>query len=172
MSHNWLKNESGPKILVEAYKHIGTKEVAGPRNNPIILEWAEATGLDKVYNADEIPWCGLFIAYVCKVTAKEVVKSPLWARNWLKWGDKVAEPMLGDILVFSRGSGGHVGLYVGEDSKAYHVLGGNQGDAVSVVRINKNRLLGARRTPWKIAQPANVRKIFLTEKGKLSTNEI
>jgi cell wall-associated NlpC family hydrolase len=36
--------------------------------------------------------------------------------------------MLGDVLVFRRGGGGHVALYVGEDEEAFHVLGGNQAD--------------------------------------------
>jgi hypothetical protein len=52
-----------------------------------------------------------------------------------------APPGLGTILVFSRGSGGHVGVYMGEDSTHYHVLGGNQSDRVSVARIPKTRLL-------------------------------
>lgn len=46
---------------------------------------------------------------------------------------------------------GHVGFYVGEDAKGYYVLGGNQGDKVSVVRIAKDRLL-----PNGIRWPATV----------------
>jgi cell wall-associated NlpC family hydrolase len=79
--------------------------------------------------------------------------------------------MLGDVLVFSRDGGGHVGIYVGEDAKTYRVLGGNQGDKVSIVPILKTRCVGIRRTNWKISQPKNVRKIFLSESGTLSTNE-
>jgi len=72
---------------------------------------------------------------------------------------------------FSRASGGHVGIYVGEDDKCYHVLGGNQGDAVSIVRIQKVRCIGIRRTKWSVAQPENVRVIKLTSTGVVSTNE-
>jgi len=39
---------------------------------------------------------------------------------------------------------GHVGFYAGEDERAYHVLGGNQSDSVSITRIPKDRLLEAR----------------------------
>jgi hypothetical protein len=39
------------------------------------------------------------------------------------------------VLVFERPGGGHVGYYFGEDATAYHVLGGNQGDAVTIARI-------------------------------------
>jgi hypothetical protein len=42
---------------------------------------------------------------------------------------------LGDVLAFVRNGGGHVGLYVDEDASAYHVLGGNQSDRVSITRV-------------------------------------
>ena len=57
MSYTWLKEEKSPKILVEAVKHIGTKEIVGKQHNKKILEWAEAIGLKSVYTNDEIPWC-------------------------------------------------------------------------------------------------------------------
>jgi cell wall-associated NlpC family hydrolase len=79
--------------------------------------------------------------------------------------------MLGDVLTFKRDGGGHVGIYVGEDDKHYHVLGGNQGNSVSISRIAKTRLYKARRTTWKIAQPANVRVVKLEAKGVITTNE-
>lgn len=166
-----LKSANNPKIIREAFKLLEIKEVHGKEHNPIILKWAEELGLKNTYTADEIPWCGLFVAYVCKMADKEVVKNPLWARNWLKFGTKQETAMLGDILVFSRGSGGHVGFYVGEDAKCYRVLGGNQGDQVSVTRIAKSRLLGIRRPIWKIAQPKSVVQIWCDEKGNISTNE-
>lgn len=171
MSYDWLKEEKSPKILVEAVKHIGIKEIVGSKHNPTILEWADAVGLRKVYTNDEIPWCGLFIAYCAHAAGLQVVDKPLWALSWANYGTKTSEPMLGDILTFKRDGGGHVGIYVGEDAAYYHVLGGNQGNAVSVTRIAKSRLHQARRTAWKVAQPANVRKVFLEAKGTITTNE-
>lgn len=171
MSYSFLNTEKSPKILVEAIKLMGTKEVVGKVHNPIIMAWAKDLDLQKIYTADEIPWCGLFIAYACHKAGIDVVDKPLWALSWAKWGTKVTEPMLGDILTFKRDGGGHVGIYVGEDKDCYHVLGGNQGNAVSVTRIIKSRLYQARRTAWKVAQPANVRKIHLDAKGIVSKNE-
>jgi uncharacterized protein (TIGR02594 family) len=171
MSYDWLKKETAPKILVQAVKLIGTKEIVGKVHNPIILGWAKDLGLSNVYTNDEIPWCGLFIAYCCHAAGLEVVERPLWALNWNKYGTKVTEPMLGDVLTFKRNGGGHVGIYVGEDDTHYHVLGGNQNNSVSVSRIAKNRLNQARRTAWKVAQPANVRKVQLEPKGVITTNE-
>lgn len=171
MAYDWLKNETAPKILVEAVKHIGIKEIVGSKHNPIILDWAKALKLSAIYTNDEIPWCGLFVAYCAHAQGLQVVERPLWALNWAKYGTEVSEPMLGDVLTFKRDGGGHVGIYVGEDDKYYHVLGGNQSNSVSVTRIAKSRLHKARRTSWKVAQPANVRKVYLEAKGAITTNE-
>jgi uncharacterized protein (TIGR02594 family) len=100
------------------------------------------------------------------------VENSLWARNWDGFGTKSAKPSLGDVLVFERpGGGGHVGLYVGEDATAYHVLGGNQSDQVKVSPIAKSRCIAVRRCSWKVAQPANVRPIWLAAGDALCTNE-
>ena len=172
MNYNYLKSEKAPKLLVEAYKLLGIKETLGKDNNPTILAWAEKLGLKNIYTADEIAWCGLFVAYVCFMAGKKPVDNPLWARNWANFGTKENTAMLGDILVFSRGAtSGHVGIYVGEDDKAYHVLGGNQGDQVSIVRIQKVRCIGIRRTKWSVAQPSEVRVIKLNGEGLISENE-
>jgi uncharacterized protein (TIGR02594 family) len=69
--------------------------------------------------------------------------NPYWARNWLLFGREV-KPTFGAVLVFSRGSGGHVGFAMGQDDTHFYVLGGNQSDAVTIAQIAKSRLLGAR----------------------------
>lgn len=171
MSYDFLKNETAPRLLVEAVKMIGTKEIVGSKHNPKILDWAQELGLSKIYTNDEIPWCGLAIAYACHKAGLNVIDKPLWALSWAKWGTHAVDPMLGDILTFKRNGGGHVGIYVGEDEKCFHVLGGNQGNSMSVSRIDKARLYEARRTAWKVAQPGSVRKVFLDPKGSISTNE-
>lgn len=168
--YQWLGLEDSPRHLMKAIELFGTTEIVGPKHNPVILEWAKETKLG-YYTNDEIPWCGLFIAVIMHRSSREIVKEPLWARNWNKFGVNSEVPMLGDVLVFSRSTGGHVGLYVGEDSTSYHVLGGNQGNAVSIVRIVKNRMIGCRRPPYH-TQPLNIRKIKLDSTGvTVSTNE-
>lgn len=171
--YDWLNNETGPRVLLEALKFYGLREGAGPKDNPTILAWADALGGWEAdfYAQDSIPWCGLFMAYVCLKAGLERPKDYLRAKAWALWGSATPKPMLGDVLVFNREGGGHVGLYVGEDSDAYHVLGGNQGDAVSIVRISKVRLMAARRTAWKVAQPKNVRVVQLAGNGAISHNE-
>lgn len=171
-AYAWLAKEPGPRMLREALACYGVRETAGPGNTRDIMAWADEIAGDvrRVYTADSIPWCGLFVAIVAKRAGKPLPSSPLWARAWASWGEAAARAELGDVLVFQRNGGGHVGLYVGEDAAAYHVLGGNQGDAVSIVRIAKSRCIAARRL-YATAKPGNVRPVSLTARGRVSTNE-
>lgn len=169
-AYAWLGREPGPKMLTEALALYGTLEAPGPKDNPTILAWAKEVGLAKTYSHDSIPWCGLFMAVVASRAGKPVVDSPLWALSWADFGKPSPAPMLGDVLTFKRNGGGHVALYVGEDSAAYHCLGGNQSDKVCFTRIAKSRLYRARRPDYNV-QPSNVRRVILASNGKLSTNE-
>ena len=163
--YEWLWKEPAPKMLLEMLGIYGTKEVIGPKNNPVIMRWAEET--HTTYPGDSVAWCGLTVSIAAKRAGWDYHPNgnALWARNWASWGTKQTVAMLGDVLVFPRGAGGHVALYVGEDATHYHILGGNQSDAVNIVRKAKEPLLAIRRAPWKIAQPANVRVIHLSAKG-------
>ncbi len=168
----WLANEPGPRILVEMLKLYGTKEVLGPGNNPVIMAWAEEIGVRNVYTNDGIPWCGLGMGVAAKRAAKALPATPLWAKSWGTdaVGIRQSVAMLGDILTFSRNGGGHVGLYVGEDGSAYHVLGCNQSDNVTITRIGKDRLYNIRR-PKMTTPPTNIRVVRLASSGALSRNE-
>lgn len=169
-AYKWLAQEDAPRHLLKALELYGVAETVGSKHNPVIMGWAKETGLDKVYTADEIPWCGLFVSVIMYRAGRPVVNSPLWALSWNNFGVAVTTPMLGDVLTFTRKGGGHVGIYVGEDATAYHVLGGNQGNEVSVTRIAKSRLSAARRPAYN-SQPANVRQVLLAANGALSENE-
>lgn len=171
--YDWLNKEPGPKIMLEAIQEYGTLETPGDANNPIIISWARELGekIQNIYKADSIPWCGLFMGICALRAGVAVPENPLWALSWSAWGTPVTKPMLGDVLVFTRNGGGHVGLYIGEDTLAYHVLGGNQSDSVSISRIAKERLYCARRTPWKYGQPSNVREVIFKPNGTISKNE-
>ena len=169
-AYRWLEKEESPRHLLKAIELFGTTEKVGHGDNPVIMGWAKETLLTD-YGADSIPWCGLFMAVIMKRANRPMVVNPLWALNWKQFGMDVPVPMLGDVLVFIRSGGGHVGLYVGEDKTTYHVLGGNQGDKVSIVRIMKNRLVGTRRPRYQ-NQPTNVRVIELNSTGGvISSNE-
>ena len=176
----FLNHEIGPPLLLEALKEYGTLEVPGVGNNPKILGWADEVGatpgmqwIADFYKADQTPWCGLFMGVVAKRAGLEIQQDLLAARGWLDWGFGVAQPMLGDVLVFWRGNpqgqSGHVGIYVGEDAETYHVLGGNQSDAVNIMRLDRGRLLAARKPGGPHA--LNRRPITLGPEGPISGNE-
>lgn len=168
--YQYLKRQSLPRILQEALKEYGVKEVSGDANNPIILRWASEIGgwVFQYYKADSIPWCGLFVGVCAKRAGYPHGQSLLSSKDWLKWGDKVERAGLGDVLVFIRAGGGHVGFYVGEDKEAYYVYGGNQSDMVGFTRIAKTRLAGIRRQKnW-----VGGKQVFLAKSGNLSYNEV
>ncbi len=142
-----------PAWLLAARTLLGTREAAGAANNLTILGWAKLLGikvLGIVYNADSVPWCGLFVAHCLRVAGVDLtdMKVGVRAKAWATWGAPIAADRLapGAILVFDREGGGHVAFYVGEDATHYHVMGGNQGDMVSVMRLAKSRCI-ARRWP-------------------------
>jgi uncharacterized protein (TIGR02594 family) len=161
-----------PLLVQKGLQEYGTLEAPGAANNKKILGWASELGIRATYTADSVPWCGLFMGVVAKRAGKSWPKNPLWALNWAKWGVEAGQPMLGDILTFTRDGGGHVGVYIAEDTTTYHVLGGNQNNSVSITRILKKRLYRARRPRWLIRKPPSVKPYIVNINGvPISTNE-
>lgn len=158
--------------MIEAQSLLGLKEDTSDGSNPLIIGWAKALKLN--YADDETPWCGLFVAHCIgsQLPTEPRPGNPLGARNWSQFGVKT-DPQLGAVMVFWRkslNSGlGHVAFYVGEDASAYHVLGGNQSDRVSVTRMPKDRFVGAR---WPCTVPdSHGPRRMMDASGKLSSNE-
>lgn len=170
-----LNDRYATPLMREALKLYGVTEFAGTANNPIILEWATELGhtIKDYYRSDATAWCGLFIG----ICAKRSGYTPpngfdtLRAKSWAKWGEQVVgEPIFCNVLVFERTGGGHVGIYVGEDQKCYHVYGGNQGDRVSITRIPKERLIAIRHEPM-LGYPKSLTRIYRAPSGAVSVNE-
>lgn len=157
----------------EAKRLTGTREIVGPKHNPTILAWAKALGA-KVLGInvvdDETAWCGLFVAHCVSVAGLAPAPIAVRASSWETWGANLAPDKLtlGAVLVFKRPGGGHVGFYVGEDATCYHVLGGNQGNAVSITRIEKSRCVARR---WPVGVPVIGGPVKLTTGGAVSKNE-
>jgi uncharacterized protein (TIGR02594 family) len=156
-----------PAWLRAAWAKLGTREAAGAANSPAIMGWAKRLGtkvLGMAYNADSVPWCGLFVATCMADAGLPPPPIAVRAKAWATWGLALRPERLapGAVLVFERSGGGHVGLYVGEDATAYHVLGGNQGDAVSIARIAKDRCVARR---WPAGQPVNGRPVAMAARA-------
>lgn len=152
-----------PRVMQEAFKLIGTKEITGKLSNPVIMNMAHLLSCEKDYLNDDIPWCGLAHAYVLKKAGYSYPKLFLRALSFVDFGVIAKVPMYGDTLVFSRTGGNHVGFYYAENKTHYLVLGGNQNDSYSFMWIAKSRLLMARRCKWAIGQPISVKQYFIPE---------
>ena len=161
---------SEPAWLTAARAKIGIREVAGPGNSPTIMGWAKRLGgsvLGIAYGADRIPWCGLFVAECITEAGLKPPPIAVRAKAWATWG-VACQPQKGAVLVFQREGGGHVGFYDAETSTAYQVCGGNQGDAVSLTWIAKDRCIAVR---WPKGVAQNGHRVALLSSGKLSVNE-
>lgn len=177
--YRWLGKVDGlPNTIRYALAEYGVAEVVGRGSNQTIIAWRDELNQAGVvisgFSDDDIAWCGLFAAIIIfrRVgNPAEVVTAPLWARNWAKYGVRADKASLGDVLVFERGNGGHVGFYVGEDALYYHVLGGNQSNKVCILRLEKKRCLAVRRPPYN-TKPAGCRPFSLRASGEVSKNEV
>lgn len=133
-----------PKWLQIARSEIGTREIVGPKHNSKIVGWLAK--LNAWWRDDETPWCGVFVAHCMQEAKLPFPTLYMRASSWGDYGANLRPDRLapGAILVFTRTGGGHVGYYVGEDATHYHVLGGNQSNAVNISRIAKDRCTASR----------------------------
>jgi uncharacterized protein (TIGR02594 family) len=136
-----------PSWLKIARSYLGQKEVKGPHHNPHVLRWWSETGAP--FKDDETPWCGAFVGGVMVEDGRKPQAGGASAVSWNRYGTKLDKPAVGAIIVFWRKSPssglGHVGFIVGKDKDGnLMVLGGNQGDAVSIMPKGTERVLGYR----------------------------
>lgn len=138
-----------PLWLQLARKELGTKEFAGAADNPAIIRYWNEAGLASVADGqDEVPWCAAFVgAMLTRADIKGSGKAN--ARSYEAWGKKLLTPVLGSVVVLSRPPSawqGHVAFYLGTDKIARRVrlLGGNQGDAVSIADFSFDRVVAYR----------------------------
>ena len=159
---------SEPRWLTIARAQIGVREVPGPKHSGVIMGWLKR--LKSWIKDDETPWCGTFVAAVMQEAGLSYPPEYPRAKAWADYGANLRSTHVapGAILVFSRDGGGHVGFYVGEDATAYQVLGGNQGNAVSITRIAKARCIAIR---WPRGEPVIGGPVRLAAAGELSRNE-
>lgn len=142
-----------PFQLAKRFK--GMQEVSGSVSNPQILAMLK---LDNTWPEDDsVPWCSAFVNYIAFLLGLRRTKS-LRARSWLleKTVTRSDAQVGFDLVVLKRGGNlqpgpdvieapGHVGFFSGFEHTTVKVLGGNQGDTVSIIRYPKKRILGIRR---------------------------
>ena len=122
---------------------LGVSEVAGPAFNPRIALYGATVGLAP---DDETAWCAAFANWCLREAGFDGTGKPN-ARSFLAWG-VASHPVPGAFAVLWRGSPGgwqgHVGQLLGRSAMSVFLLGGNQGDAVSVAAFPLDRVLGYR----------------------------
>lgn len=147
-----------PLWLNLARKELGTKEAAGAADNPAVIQYWKDAGLEAVAGGnDEVPWCAAFVgAMLARAQTPHSGKAN--ARSYEAWGRKLLTPCLGCVVVLSRPPSawqGHVALYLATDKVARRVrlLGGNQGDAVSIADFSLDRVVAYRWPTSGLIQP-------------------
>lgn len=186
--HPSIEEEISRPLWLEAgIRLIGTKEVAGSRDNPTIIQWAKDEGGDisHDYTHDSIPWCALFMNHILTRVGLKGTET-LWAldfnADYMKkrvghgWpAVKLGGPAVGAIAPMVRNGGGHVICVVGRDQHGNIMgLGGNQSDAVSIVPFAVSRLNQGFWWPQTVSAPLltglNQLPVVLSN-GKLSQQE-
>lgn len=121
----------------------GVSEVPGPASSPRISIYLVGCG---AMPSDETPWCAAFVNHCLQSAGLNGTEKPN-ARSYLSWGQPT-EPKLGAIAVLWRGTPdgwqGHVGFFLDQGATSVYLLGGNQGDRVSVAAYPRDRILGYR----------------------------
>jgi uncharacterized protein (TIGR02594 family) len=157
-----------PAWLVEALKHIGTREIPGAKHEPKILSWWKAIKRGGI-KTDEVPWCAAFVGGCLEAVG--IISSRFEsARSYLTWGVPLKTPVRGCIVVLARSGGGHVFFATADDGNGRLLgIGGNQGDMVSISAFSKDRVIGFR---WPKAVPIPTEPLRVIGSNlKSSTNE-
>lgn len=136
--------------MKEALLLVGTKELPGKKHNRQVLAFLrQMRNLGKWGKGrDETPWCAAFVHHVLGKCNIEGTGHAL-ASSYKTWG-RPSKFEYGAIIVIKRKRGGgdestgsragyHVGFLVRCTKHHYVILGGNQGDAVSVRYFPKSR---------------------------------
>ncbi len=127
-------------ILAKALEAIGVSESG---NAGLIREMHACAGLNA---GPGTPWCASFISWVLQKAGIDGPKTAS-SREFLNHGTAISpgDAQPGDLCIFSRGSGGHVGVFVGWDrNRKPIIVGGNQSNRVSV-KSSRQNLIGIRR---------------------------
>lgn len=167
-----------PLWLEAGLKYLGTKEFAGGKDNPVIIDWAKEEGGDiaSEYTHDSIPWCALFANHILTKVGLKGTET-LWALDFAgKWPCiRLAGPAVGAFAPMKRQGGGHIMVIVGRDQLGNIMgLGGNQSDAVTIAPFAVSRLNQGFYWPKGPSLPTHIglRSLpIVKSNGKVSTNE-
>lgn len=141
-----------------SYLGKGIREISGPSSHPQILAWLKRT--EQLYPTDltiddsKYAWCGVLVGnMVLDDIAAGNTKRPKppayfqGAARWRDWGKAVSSKSAqrGDVVVLKRTGGHHVAIVSGVTHDGLKVIGGNQGDALTVAEYPWSKVVAVRR---------------------------
>jgi uncharacterized protein (TIGR02594 family) len=128
--------EQAPPWLVIALAEHGVRETPGPRCTPSIERYHRSTAAGMPPQGDETSWCSSFVNWDMLQAGIPGTRSKA-AISWVTWGIALAMPRLGCVAIYDRfdarnPNAAHVALWLARVADTDIVLGGNQGNAVSI----------------------------------------
>lgn len=118
------------KILSAAKSQIGCGELFSNNRGPDVQRYLN--------RKDALPWCAGFVSYCLKISGVQF-RYTLRARDFLNQGLRVAKPLPGDVVIFSRSGGGHTAIIEQVFNDYYISIEGNTGNFPSKVKRIKHR---------------------------------
>ena len=129
--------------MAVAEAELGVREIAGPRALERILGYWRICG-DTKQSSDEVPWCAIFVGALPHHGGLPILRQRHGAQLPEIW-PRLPGPEVGAIGISTRGKPPSVRFFIAGFT-ATHVLalGGNQGDAVSTIWIERKSIIGYR----------------------------
>lgn len=154
--------------IEEAKTMLGKKEVT-ENNAPFIKAMQKGLGWEWLGN---VPWCGVFVAHCLKKADLHYPTDGYRAKSYKTLVKKLDQPCIGCIVVFDREGGGHVGFIVGQTQDGrLMVLGGNQGNKVSIAPFSRTRKIEGYYWPSRSPHPDRYNLPIIHSNLSDSTNE-
>jgi len=141
-------NENAPRWLQVLLAEHGVKETPGPKSTPRIDLYHAATSGGVPPQGDETSWCSSACCFAMEQSHVRSTRSKA-AISWLTWGVGIQVPRLGCVTVLHREdprnpNAAHVALWLATIGDRVVLLGGNQGNAVSIVPYAAARVMAFR----------------------------
>ena len=140
-SASFANSDTAQKILSNARAQIGCGETTGNNSGKDVALYLRSKA--------SLPWCSGFVSFVLSRSGVKF-RYTLRAKDFLTQGKKVLSPLPGDVVIFTRKGGGHVGVVEIVKHDCFISIEGNTGKFPSKVKRVKHKfqeknLLGFRR---------------------------
>ncbi len=106
------------EVVSVAQSQIGLGEIGGNNRGAYVRQYLNGR--------ENLPWCAGFVSYCLKKSGYHLLYT-LRAKDFLKYGKLVNNPQVGDLIIFSRQGGGHIGIIEKVQGKTITTIEGNVG---------------------------------------------